>query len=150
MGSIFKETTKKEQSLMRVQILTGVFLIGSMVGLLSQDAWAKSKYRNLEVLQDNGKALQKGMKILSKGLGVKCKACHVKGEFESDRVEAKKATRIFLKNVVGESSGKKKKAALSKLLAEMKLDAAKNPAKVWASLEKFKLKAGAKKGKHRH
>ena len=115
------------------------------VGLLTQivpaEADAHEKFKNLKVLDGSDKkGLEKGMKALSKGLGVKCNACHVKGEFESDKVAAKGAARTFMKAVVGEKDEKKKGAALAELLKAMKMDKAKKPDQVWAGIGKFKKK----------
>jgi len=73
-----------------------------LVGLsLSSPALAAKKFKNLKVLADNGKTLKKGMKKMTRGLGVKCKACHVKGKWDKDDVEAKVKSRAFFKAVVG-------------------------------------------------
>ncbi len=102
------------------------------------DAFAHDKFENLKVLADNGKDLEKGMKNLSKGLGVKCTACHIKGEFESDKVEAKNVTREFFKATVGKKDGRDK--ALTPLLKALKLEKLKKAEKFWKGVDKFKLK----------
>ncbi|MCB9653775.1 MAG: hypothetical protein H6729_06560 [Deltaproteobacteria bacterium] len=96
------------------------------------------KAKNLKVLMDNGETLEKGMKALSKGLGVKCNACHVKGDFGSDKVEAKEHGRTFLKAVLETTDKPKREAALKELLSAMKLKQAKKPALVWSSLDNLK------------
>ncbi len=123
----------------RATFLTIALLGGLQMGL-STSASAHEKFKNLKVLKDNGKDLEKGMKNLTKGLGVKCKACHVKGEFESDKLPTKEATRTFLKAVVGEADQGKKDAALAKLLKEMKVEKLKKADKFWKGVAKFQKK----------
>src|SRR5713226_5974911 len=87
-----------------------------------------SKPKNLKVLQDTGKSFPNGMKSFSKGIGVKCDACHVKGEFDSDKVAAKEDARKFFTAVVGEKDKAKRDTALKALLTSMKIERAKNEA----------------------
>ncbi len=96
--------------------------------------------KNLKLLKFNGKPFKKGMKSLTKGLGVKCKACHVKGKFDSDDMKAKIAGREFFKLTLGEKDQAKRDAALKTLLTALKLDAAKNAGKVWAGIDMFEKK----------
>ena len=123
----------------RATILTIALLGGFQLSLVST-ASAHDKFENLKILKDNGKDLEKGMKGISKGLGVKCKACHVKGEFQSDKVPAKNKTREFFKAAVGEKDEAKKKAALDMLLKVMKKDKLKKPDKFWKGMGKFQKK----------
>lgn len=96
--------------------------------------------KNLKVLKFNGKPFKKGMKSFTKGLGVKCKACHIKGKFDSDDMKTKIAGREFLKLTVGEKDQGKRDAALKTLLSALKLDAAKKTGKVWAGIDLFEKK----------
>ncbi|MBK8013450.1 MAG: hypothetical protein IPK13_19105 [Deltaproteobacteria bacterium] len=96
--------------------------------------------KNLKVLLDNGETLEKGMKTLSKGLGVKCNACHVKGDFASEKVPAKEHGRTFLKAVLETTDKPKREAALTELLKAMKLKQAKKPALVWSAFDSLKKK----------
>lgn len=114
-----------------------------LAGLLAVGATAEAhddEPHNLKVLQDNGKALEKGMKDLSKGLGVKCNACHVKGKFGADDVPAKEVARTFLQAAMGEKDQAKRDAALAPLLKALKLDKAKKPELVWTGIGKFAKK----------
>jgi len=106
----------------------------------SAPALAGGPPKNLKVLEFNGKDFKSGMKLFTKGLGVKCKACHIKGKFDSDEMKSKVAGRDFLKATLAEKDQGKKDAALKALLAVLKIDAAKDPAKVWMGVAKFKAK----------
>ena len=109
-------------------------------GAMSNTASADEKHKNLKVVKDTGKELDVSMKAFSKGLGVKCNACHVKGEFDSDKVEAKGSGRTFLTAAVGEKDQAKRDAALTELLKALKLEKAKDPKAVWAGVDTFKKK----------
>src|SRR5688572_19796308 len=85
-------------------------------GAMSNTASADEKHKNLKVVKDTGKELDVSMKAFSKGLGVKCNACHVKGEFDSDKVPEKESARKFLGAVVGEKDAAKRSEALKALL----------------------------------
>jgi hypothetical protein len=105
------------------------------------NAEAHEEFKNLKVLDGaDKKGLEAGMKTLSKGLGVKCNACHVKGEFDSDKIEAKVAARKFLTSTVGEKDTAKRDAALAELLGAMKMEKAKDAKSVWAGVDGFKKK----------
>ena len=97
---------------MKIRALTLTLALTCGAGLLASEAEAKKPYENLKVLADNGKTLEKGMKSLTKGLGVKCKACHVKGKFESDDMETKVKARDFFTKTVGTKDPAARKAAL--------------------------------------
>lgn len=108
------------------------------IGFVSS-ASAHEKFKNLKVIDgSNKKSVEKGMKSLSKGLGVKCNACHVKGEFDSDKVAAKQEARKFLTAVVGEKDTAKRKTALTSLLKAMKIEKAKAEPKIWKGVDLFK------------
>ena len=99
-------------------------------------------HKNLKVIDGDLKAIDSGMKkFANEGLGVKCAVCHVKGKWESDEIAAKSDARKFLDAVVGEKDETKKKAALTDLLAALKLDAPKNEAVIWAAVSQWKRKA---------
>lgn len=111
------------------------------IGLAVPKAHAEDeKAKNLKVVKDTGKKLQKGMKEFTKGLGVKCNACHVKGKFDSDEIKAKLAGREFFKTTVGDKDAAKRDAALKELLKALKLEAAKDNTKVWAGVDMFEKK----------
>lgn len=94
--------------------------------------------KNLKVISDKG--LKGGMKLFNKGLGVKCEACHVKGEFDSDKKAEKEAGRAFLTAVVGEKDAAKRAAALKTLLDAMKLKEAKSTDDLWKGVDMFNKK----------
>jgi hypothetical protein len=96
------------------------------------------KPKNLKVITETG--LKGGMKLFNKGLGVKCEACHVKGEFDSDKKAEKEAGRTFLTAVVGEKDAAKRSAALKTLLEALKLKEAKNADDVWKGIDMFQKK----------
>jgi hypothetical protein len=122
--------------------LSAMAIASALMFGLQGAAFADEKAKNLKVLEDTGKDLGKGMKAFSKALGVECKACHVKGEFDSDKVAEKETARKFLAASVGEKDQAKKDAALKDLLDALKLKEAKNPAGVWEAVGMFKKKAG--------
>ena len=122
----------------RVIALLGAF---AFVALMQVSTAMADDFKNLKVLSGaDKKALENGMKSFSKGLGVKCNACHVKGEFDSDKIEAKGAARTFLTGTVGEKDQAKRDAALMELLKAMKVDKAKDAKAVWAGVDTFKKK----------
>src|SRR5688572_30631817 len=122
----------------RVIALLGAFAI---IALMQVAPAMADDFKNLKVLSGaDKKAVESGMKSFSKGLGVKCNACHVKGEFDSDKVEAKGSGRTFLTAAVGEKDQAKRDAALSELLKALKLEKAKDPKAVWAGVDTFKKK----------
>lgn len=120
--------------------LFGALCLGLLVQVgYSANASAHEKFENLQVLDgSNKKSVEKGMKSFSKGLGVKCNACHVKGDFDSDKVPAKADARKFLKAVVGQKDEAKRKAALADLLKVLKLEKPKAEAKIWKGIDRFK------------
>lgn len=120
-------------------ILSTLALVGA-VQLGAASTATADEAKNLKVLKDTGKDLEKGMKDFSKGLGVKCTACHEKGKFESDNVAAKEPTRTFLTKVVGEKDEGKRNAALAELLGALKEKEAKEPAKIWSGVGLFQKK----------
>ena len=102
-------------------------------------ATAGKKLVNLKVLSPSlGKKVGKGMKHLTKGLGVKCIACHVKGKMEKEDVPAKGYSRTFLKTVI--EHPEQRKAALETLLKDMKLEKAKDEARIWKAFDSWKKK----------
>lgn len=101
---------------------------------------ADEKPKNLKVLEFNGKDFKKGMKLMTKGLGVKCKACHIKGKYESDEMKEKLAGREFLEATVGKKDADARKAALAKLLKEMKIEKPRDDKQIWAGVDKLKAK----------
>jgi hypothetical protein len=114
------------------------------IGVMSTSpAEAGKKPKNLQVIDASvGKKLGKGMKLLTKGLGVKCVACHVKGKLDLDDVKTKLATRKFIEETINgptEPSAREKKALVA-LLKVMKLDAAKDEAKIWKALTMWRVK----------
>ncbi|MEM7676590.1 MAG: hypothetical protein AAF449_11365 [Myxococcota bacterium] len=119
-----------------------LFAVGAVLLGLSWASPAEAKkYKNLKVLADNGKALKKGMKKMTRGLGVKCKACHIKGKWDKDDVQAKVKSREFFEAVVGSEDAAAKEAALKALLKVLELEKAKKPDMLWegmALLEKKK------------
>jgi hypothetical protein len=125
---------------MNLRTILTLFAVAAVVQLADapEALAADKKFKNLKVLADTGKNLEKGMKNLTKGLGVKCVACHVKGEFESDKVESKSVSREFFKTVVGKKEGRDE--ALKPLLKSLGLEKLEKPEKFWAGVEKLKLK----------
>jgi hypothetical protein len=126
---------------MSIRKTWSAFAVAAALTLTFQaGAFAEEKHKNLKVLEDNGKVLEQGMKAFSKGLGVKCNACHVKGEFDSDKVEEKLTARKFLDAVVGEKDQAKRDAALKDLLTALKIKEAKDAKEVWAGIDLMKKK----------
>lgn len=131
---------------MRIRTILAALVIAGAASVTTYGrAWADdddddAKPKNLKVLQDNGKAFQGGMKAMSKGLGVKCTACHVKGDYDDDKNNEKLEARKFFDKVVGEKDQAKRGAALKELLATLKLKAAKHPADVWKGVDMLKKK----------
>ena len=121
-------------------LATATLALAVSFAATTASAHGDEKHKKLEILKDNGKAFEKGMKEFSKGLGVKCSACHVKGDFASNDVAAKKDGRTFFAAVVGEKDQAKKDAALATLLTAMKIEKAKKPASIWAGVAKFEKK----------
>ena len=122
---------------LRTLLVTFALTTGGALGAPSL-ASAGEKFENLKVLKDTGKDLEKGMKNLSKGLGVKCTACHVKGDFDSDKVPTKDATRKFFTAAVG--AEKPDEAALKELLSALKLEKLKKAEKFWKGVKKLEKK----------
>lgn len=115
---------------MRLSLFASAFVLALGVSAATT-AHADENFKNLKVLKNNGKDLEKGMKAISKGLGVKCTACHVKGEFDSDKVAAKDKTRAFFTAVVGEKDQAKKDAAAAELLKNVEGAALKDAKAIW-------------------
>ena len=103
-------------------------------------ALAHDEPTNLKVIAKDisEKDLEQGMKAFNKGLGTKCEACHVKGKMDKDDVKEKDLTREFFKKVIGNEDAAVRKAALDELLKVMKLAAAKDEAKLWEGIGRFK------------
>jgi hypothetical protein len=95
-----------------------------------------SELKNLKVLRDDKAKVEKGMKLLSKGLGVKCEACHVKGKFDSDDVQAKHAARTFLETTVSKADADRSEA-LKGLLGALQLAKPKAENQVWEGIGEF-------------
>jgi hypothetical protein len=132
---------REKESAMSMRRAFLVFAIVGMTGAaVSARAADDEKHKNLKIIQDTGKALENGMKAFSKGLGVKCDACHVKGEFDSDKVATKDEARKFLTAVVGEKDKAKRDEALKTILSTLKIDKAKNEAELWKGIDTFKKK----------
>lgn len=126
---------------MKFRALLFTFALAAGAGFLAPNAaQAGGPPKNLKIVKANGKKFKKGMKSLTKGLGVKCKACHIKGKFDSDEIEAKVAGRKFLDATVGKSDKATREAALKALLAAMKIDAPKSAEKIWAGVDLFERK----------
>jgi hypothetical protein len=124
-----------------IAVLFGALVFAGCMQVSTVEAHEKEDFKNLKILDGaNKKGLEAGMKSLSKGLGVKCNACHVKGEFDSDKIEAKSAARKFLNTTVGEKDGAKRDAALAELLSALKMDKPKDAKAVWAGVDGFKKK----------
>lgn len=115
---------------MRLSLFASAFVLALGVSAATS-AHADEDFKNLKVLKNNGKDLEKGMKAISKGLGVKCTACHVKGEFDSDKVPAKDKTRAFFTAVVGEKDQAKKDAAAAELIKNVEGAAIKDAKAIW-------------------
>lgn len=125
------------RSRLRLLALVAAAAIGSAAA--AADARADDAPKNLKVLaKDQGKTLGNGMKALSKGLGVECKACHVKGKFDSDEIPAKEAARTFFGATVGQPDKARREEALKTLLAAMKIEKAKDEKKVWEGVDLLK------------
>lgn len=110
---------------------------GLLVALPLQ-AHGPEGHKNLKVLADDHKAIDRGMKAMAKGLGVKCTACHVKGKFDKDDVPAKAAGRKFLTVVVGEPDKVKRSEALRVLLDALKLEKPHDEEKIWEAVGPWK------------
>lgn len=123
----------------RALLLTLALTAGAGVALPGA-AHADGPPKNLKVLKANGKKFKAGMKSLTKGLGVKCKACHIKGKFDSDEMKEKIAGREFLEATVGKKDKAAREAALKTLLGVMKIDKAKDAKKIWAGVDMFERK----------
>lgn len=120
---------------MKIRILTLTLALTGGVALTADDAEAAKPYKNLKVLKDNGKQLEKGMKKLTKGLGVKCKTCHVKGKFDADDKDTKVKSRKFFEATVGEKDPAKRAAALEELKTLLKLKEVRKEKKIWKGVE---------------
>lgn len=94
---------------------------------------------HMKVIEDT-KDLKKHMKNFSKGLGVKCTACHVKKDWESEKEPNKDKSRFFFRETVEVTDAKARDAALKKLLALLELDAAKDETKLWKGIDGMKRK----------
>jgi hypothetical protein len=122
----------------RIAVLFATFAFMALVQIRPAQA---EEFKNLKVLDgSNKKGFDNAMKSMSKGLGVKCNACHVKGEFESDDKETKLAGRTFFTAVVGEKDAAKRDAALAELLKVLKVEKAKEPKAIWTAVDSFKKK----------
>lgn len=127
---------------MTMRLALSIVAAALAVQFAAPDAANAGELKNLTVLDKGlGKTIGKGMKSLSKGLGVKCTACHIKGKLDSDEKAEKAASRDFLKvTVVGPCKPGMKEDALKALLKTLKLEKAKDEAKVWAAIEMWKPK----------
>jgi hypothetical protein len=117
--------------------VAAVLALGAM-GTASAHEGEDEKPKNLKVLSEKG--LKPGMKLFNKGLGVKCEACHVKGEFDSDKKAEKETARTFLTAVVGEKDAAKRSAALKTLLDAMKIKEPKSADDLWKGVDSFSKK----------
>jgi len=98
-----------------------------------------SKYKNLQVLSDDG--LTKGMKAMADGLGVSCRTCHVKDANHLDDVAVKPEARKFIKAVLDAGADPDARAAaLKPFLNAAKRDGLKDEAKFWSAFEHFQPK----------
>lgn len=120
-----------------VLTVAAVLVVGA-VGTARAHEGEDEKPSNLKVIGE--KDLKGGMKLFNKGLGVKCEACHVKGDFDADKKPEKEAGRTFLAAVVGEKDQAKRSAALKTLLEAMKLKEAKNADDLWKGVDMFQKK----------
>src|SRR5688572_29204778 len=116
------------------------FALAAGLVTASTAAHADEDFKNLKVLKNNGKDLEKGMKAVSKGLGVKCTACHVKGEFDSDKVPAKDKARAFMTAVIGEADQAKKDAAAAELVKSVEGAALKDAKSLWEGVALWQKK----------
>lgn len=117
--------------------LAGALLLAG----ISSSAWADEEHENMKILEHTGPRLKKSMKDFSKGVGVKCTACHVKKDFESEEKALKDKSRPFFEAVVGESDAAKREAALSQLLKLLELETPRDEAKLWKGIDAMKKKA---------
>jgi hypothetical protein len=121
-------------------LLGALALVGCM-NVSTASADEPKDFKNLKILDGTDKkAFDKGMKTFSKGLGVKCNACHVKGEFDNDQIATKGEARRFFNMSVGEKDTAKRESALAELLKALKVEKAKDPKSVWAAVDGFKKK----------
>jgi hypothetical protein len=116
--------------------LSGVAVM-AMCAMGTASAHGDEKHTNLKIIKDSGKQIDVGMKAFSKGLGVKCNACHAKGDFAADSVGEKEAGRKFFTAVVGEKDAAKRAEALKPLLDALKLKEPKDAAELWKGVESF-------------
>lgn len=108
--------------------------------LLGPRAFADEAYKNLKLLADTGETLEQGMKHFTKGLGVKCKNCHVKGAFESDKKATKEKSRAFFRRVLATADQTERDAALADLLRALGRKEAKRPERLWKGVGMLQLK----------
>jgi hypothetical protein len=121
-----------------VLAVAAAMTLGAMGTARAHDDGDEGKPENLKVITE--KDLKAGMKLFNKGLGVKCEACHVKGDFDSDKKPEKEAGRTFLTAAVGEKDATKRSAALKTLLEALKLKEAKNADDLWKGVDMFQKK----------
>lgn len=96
-------------------------------------------HKNLRVIAaEDHEALERGMKAMAKGLGVPCTACHIKGKFDSDKVQAKAAARKFFAATIGEEDAEIRAAALRDLLQALKIAKPRDEAQIWLVLRSWK------------
>ena len=131
----------REMMMKGIAALLGAFALVGCMQVSTASADEPKDFKNLKILNGSDKkAFDKGMKTFSKGLGVKCNACHVKGEFENDKIETKGEARKFFNLSVGEKDAAKRESALADLLKALKVEKAKDPKTVWVAVDGFKKK----------
>lgn len=120
--------------------LAGFGLAGALL-VSSTGALAEEEHPNLKVLAfTSEKDMKKAMKDLTKGLGVKCTACHVKKDHESEKKPLKDKSRPFFEATVGVKDATKREKALAELLKLLEKDQAANVGLVWKGVDQMKKK----------
>lgn len=94
---------------------------------------------HLKVIQETDD-LKKAMKNFSKGVGVKCTACHVKKEWESEKKAMKDKSRAFFRATVGVTDQAQRDAALADLLKLLEREEARDAKLVWKGIDMMKRK----------
>lgn len=100
----------------------------------------QEEHKNMKVIHHTGRSFKKTMKNFSKGVGVKCTACHVKREFDSENKAMKDKSRAFFRKVVGNKDDAQRKEALADLLKLLKVDKVKDEARMWKAIDKMTKK----------
>lgn len=94
----------------------------------------------MKVLEHTGSKLKKSMKDFSKGLGVKCTACHVKKDFDSEEKALKDKSRPFFEATVGVQDPEARAAALAELLKLLELEKPRDADRVWKGVDAMRKK----------